>query len=533
LLGSAWELDRSGRRADAAVQYTAAVATAAEEGEVRVLATALRRFALLKHRQRDSDAARELCRRSHATAMGIPDAVLAAEAINLLAGIAIEQGDLDEARDRLEEALRVGAESSELRGRVEQNLGVIANIRGDLTAALGHYERSLDAFLAGGDTRSCAIAYNNLGMVSADRHRYEDADRYFRRCVAHADEAGDVHLRGLGLLNHTEVFLARRAFDEARASAEAALLIFDGLGAVRNKSDAYKFLGVVYRETGRTALAEARLRAALEFAVEAGAVLEEAEASRELARLYRDLGRNQDALQLLNASYRLFRRLDAHRDLIDVGGKVADLENTYLAVVRGWGESIESSDSYTHGHCERVATYAARVALALGLTDDEVTTVRLGAYLHDVGKVRVPHEILNKPGRLTDAEFQVMQQHPVYGVELLADVDFPWDIKPIIRWHHEKYDGTGYPDGLRGDEIPLHAQIVCVADVYDALTTSRSYRSAMSQERALSILEQSRHHWRPDVFGAFMTSVPAWPIPVADDLPAPGDAELRASGRAA
>ena len=197
------------------------------------------------------------------------------------------------------------------------------------------------------------------------------------------------------------------------------------------------------------------------------------------------MGRNQEALRLLNAAHRLFGRLDARVDLVDVSTKVLRLEETYFAVVRDWGQSIESSDSYTFGHCERVAGYAVALARELGLDEEQQTAIRIGAYLHDVGKVRVPHEILTKPGALTAEEFRVIQMHPIWGLELLATVEFPWDIKPIIRWHHEKYDGTGYPDRLRGDEIPVSAQIICIVDVYDALTTTRSYRAALSQAEAL------------------------------------------------
>ena len=135
--------------------------------------------------------------------------------------------------------------------------------------------------------------------------------------------------------------------------------------------------------------------------------------------------------------------------------------------------------------------HAEIVARALHLDDHARTTVRLGAYLHDVGKVRVPHEILNKAGPLTREEFEVVQRHPVWGIELLANVEFPWDIKPIIRWHHEKYDGSGYPDRLVGEEIPLSAQIVGIVDVYDALTTDRPYRSGLSIEAALAEITKS------------------------------------------
>jgi HD-GYP domain-containing protein (c-di-GMP phosphodiesterase class II) len=117
--------------------------------------------------------------------------------------------------------------------------------------------------------------------------------------------------------------------------------------------------------------------------------------------------------------------------------------------------------------------------------------------------------VLNKPGRLTPEEFDVVKMHPIWGIELLAAVEFPWDIKPIIRWHHEKHDGTGYPDRLRGDEIPLAAQIIGIVDVYDALTTTRSYRPAMTHTQALEELRQCRHWWRPAVYDAFLRAVEA------------------------
>jgi putative nucleotidyltransferase with HDIG domain len=344
-------------------------------------------------------------------------------------------------------------------------------------------------------------------MVSADRELWDDADRYFRRSLEIAEAIGDVHLQGLGLLNHAEVHLARQRYEQARLNAEAALAIFDRLGARLDKADAYKVIGRVYRETGRHALAESRLRSAVEIAVSTSSILSEAEASRELALLYQSMGRNQESLRLLNAAHRLFSRLDARVDLVDVSTKVHRLEETYLAVVREWGQSIESSDSYTFGHCERVAGYALALARELGLDEEQQTTIRIGAYLHDLGKVRVPHEVLNKPGALTPDEFRVIQMHPLWGLELLATVDFPWDIKPIIRWHHEKYDGSGYPDRLRGDEIPVNAQIICIVDVYDALTTTRSYRRALSGHEALTKMQECRSWWRPDVYQAFVRSM--------------------------
>jgi putative nucleotidyltransferase with HDIG domain len=494
---------------EAAAEYEAAVRACEAEGETRLLVESLRALAVMRHKAGNDVEAYVLCQRAYGIASGSGDPVLAAETLNTRATMDLTGGQIAAASEGYRQALALPFDSPKLRARIETNLGVIANIRGDLTAALEHYTRSLDAFAAARDDAGCGMVYHNLGMISADLRRWDDAERYYARSLEIAHALGDEEHRAQCLLNRTEVLLARNKFAEARASAEAALGLFNQLGGERFKADAYRFLGVVYRETGSRALAEARFKAAIEVAQRIQNPLAEAEASRELAQLYRAIGRNQDALRLLNASHRLFGRVDARVDLVDVSRKTADLEGVYMAVVRDWGQSIESADSYTFGHCERVASYAVAVANALGLSDEDRTAIHLGAYLHDVGKVRIPHEILNKPGRLTKEEFEIMKLHTLYGIELLKDIEFPWDIKPIIRSHHEKYDGTGYPDGLRGDEIPLRAQVICVVDVFDALTTTRSYRGAMSWPAAMDEMRNSRRFWEAAVYEAFMDSVPA------------------------
>jgi putative nucleotidyltransferase with HDIG domain len=486
--------------------YEGVIATADRTGERAVLAEALRRLAVLRHHRNESAEARELCRRSYSVASDAGNGLLAAEALNTLGGLDVQTGAIADARRNFLQALERGGESRELRARVEQNLGILANIQGDLGDAVAHYERSLEAYRASNDEHGCAMAYANLGIAHTALGQHDRADGYFTQCYEIAERAGDAHLQGMCLVNHAEVHFERGRYEDARRNAEAALAIFDQLDARGNKSEAYRMIGMVYRETGRPALAESRLRSAIDLAVRAGSVLDEAEASCELALLHQAMGRNQEALGLLNTAYRLFGRLDARVDLVFVGGKVSELETAYFGVVREWGQSIESADSYTFGHCERVAQYAMAVARALALDATSETTIRLGAYLHDLGKVRVPHEILNKPGPLTRAEFEVVQMHPIWGLELLAAVEFPWDLKPIIRWHHERYDGTGYPDRLRGDEIPIAAQIVGIVDMYDALTTARPYRPALVRRAALVEIERCRGWWSEAVYAAFVRS---------------------------
>ena len=507
LLHEARARDRAACIPEAIACYEAAISTAERTGERAVLAEALRRLAVVLHHRNESARARELCNRSYKVATDLKNDILAAEALNTMGGLALRTGAMEEARAHFLQALERGGQARELLARVEQNLGILANIRGDITAAVAHYECSVEAHVATNDEHGLATAYVNLGIAHTDLKQYDKSDHYFTSSLAIAERSGDMHLQGICLVNHAEAHYMRGRYEEARRNAESALAIFDQLDSQADKSEAYKMIGMVYRETGRPALAESRLRTAIDLAVSAGSVLNEAEASRELALLLQAMGRNQDALKLLNTAHRLFRRLDARVDLVYVGGKVSELETTYFDLVREWGQSIESADSYTFGHCERVAQRARAVARGLDLDETAQTTIRLGAYLHDLGKVRVPHEILNKPGPLTREEFEIVQMHPIWGLELLAAVEFPWDLKPIIRWHHERYDGTGYPDRLRGEEIPVAAQIVGIVDVYDALTTARSYRPAMSHEAAMVEIEKCRGRWSEAVYDAFVNSV--------------------------
>lgn len=507
LIRDARAQERAGRLMEAIETYMDAAALAERRDQPATLAEALRRLAVLRFRD-DSEQARELCRRSLNVAQGVHNEVLAAEALNTLGGIEMMTGSLKEARAHLIHALTLGDRGREVCARVEQNLGILANIQGDLDEALARYSASLEAYQACGDEHGCALAYHNLGMVSADLELYDEADRYFAQSRAIAERAGDVYLQALCLANHAEVHVARQRYEDARDSAECALAIFTRLGAWAEQAGACRVLGMVYRETGRHEVAETQLRQALDLAAGARSVLNEAEASRELALLYQAMGRNLEALRLLNAAHRLFGQLDARRDLVNVDGKVAALEGAYLAVVREWGESIESKDTYTFGHCERVAQNAVAVARALGLGPEEQTAIRLGAYLHDVGKVKVPSEILNKPGPLSEAECELVKSHPAWAIELLAGIEFPWDIKPIIRAHHERFDGTGYPDGLRAGAIPLGAQIVGIADVYDALTTDRPYRRGMALAECCAEMTRMRSAWSAPVFEAFLRALP-------------------------
>jgi len=511
-LTRARDLEAQGHSDEAAAAYHAAAASGRRFGELSIVAEALRRLGILLFNRGDPQMGGEMCRESLRVAIEAREPRLAAEALNTHAVIELESGDFAAARTLLEDAVALAGDWPGLRARVEQNLGIIANVQGDWLGARSHYARSLDAYRAAGDQRGAALAYHNLGMIDTDQRRWDEAEAHFARSLDIALSLEDAHLEGLCRLNQGEVLHALERFDAAYENVSGALRIFNRLGCEPDKAGAYKLLGMIYRDTNRVSLAEARLGSAVELFQTCGSPLGQAEASRELALLYGQTGQSRQALSLLTDAHKLFLKLDARADLVDIGAKLQQLETTYLAVVRNWGESIESSDSYTFGHCQRVAEFGVALARELGLDGVQLMTIRVGAYLHDLGKVRVPHEILNKPGRLTDEEFGVIKRHPVWGVEMLADVELPWDVKPIIRWHHEKYDGSGYPDGLKGEEIPLSAQIICMVDVFDALTTTRSYRGAMSSEVAIGKMRETARWWRPDLFEAFLRVVPTLPM---------------------
>jgi len=167
------------------------------------------------------------------------------------------------------------------------------------------------------------------------------------------------------------------------------------------------------------------------------------------------------------------------------------------SIIISLAQTVEARDKYTGGHCERMAAYAATLGMHLGLTTDEVGALRRGGYLHDIGKVAIPDSVLQKAGPLTADEFEIVKRHTTIGDRLCGNLRLLRMVRPIVRCHHERADGSGYPDGLAGEEIPLLAQIMGVVDVYDALTTDRPYRPALPTEDACATLEQEAERgWR-------------------------------------
>jgi len=192
--------------------------------------------------------------------------------------------------------------------------------------------------------------------------------------------------------------------------------------------------------------------------------------------------------------------------LEDARRHLGDMDRLYLSTIETLAMAIDAKDDVTHSHVRRVQAYAVALAHAMGIVDDEsIKAIKAAALLHDTGKLAVPEHILNKPGKLTPSEFEQMKLHVDVGADILSLVEFPYPVVPIVRGHHENWDGSGYPRGVSGENIPIGARILSVVDCYDALTSDRPYRPALTDEAALEILRERRGKmYDPRVVDAFI-----------------------------
>ncbi|HEY9069984.1 MAG TPA: HD domain-containing phosphohydrolase, partial [Candidatus Ozemobacteraceae bacterium] len=182
-----------------------------------------------------------------------------------------------------------------------------------------------------------------------------------------------------------------------------------------------------------------------------------------------------------------------------------DLEASYLSAVRALANSLDAKDAYTRGHSERVAAFSVEIGRRMRLEPETLKNLQIGALLHDIGKIGISENIINKPSRLTMDEFELIKTHPVRGANIIEPASFLKEKVPLIKHHHERFDGKGYPDGLSGENIPLLARIVCVADSWDAMTSKRAYRSVVPREQAVQeLLRCAGTQFDPKIVAAFM-----------------------------
>lgn len=213
---------------------------------------------------------------------------------------------------------------------------------------------------------------------------------------------------------------------------------------------------------------------------------------------------------------------------------VEEMTDLHLRTIEALAIAIDAKDEVTHDHVHRVQIYATGLARLFGLSDGEIDALKAGALLHDIGKLAVPDYILNKPDKLTPAEFDKMKVHAIVGAEILARVGFPYPVVPVVRHHHERWDGRGYPDGLRGDQIPITARILAVVDCFDAVREDRQYRKAMTREQAIELIKGgSGTMYDPDVVRMFLEYLPQFEAEIRRQNKEVRQARARLEGKTA
>jgi len=505
LVDQAQRSERAGQREIARRRYEAALYML-QPAEGIAAATLIRRVARTYLDEGQIDAADDCLMAALAISESLKDFGGVAHAMNHMAACHGQRGDLDNAERHSATALvfAKAAGDNRLAAMISQNLGIAASMRGDLTAALDHYASSLVTYRGAGLREYLGPVLNNMGLVYTMLDRLDEAHAAYDEAITHCDATGDVPNRLLALINSSNLWLARGEIERAADLCRTVLVEATAVNDQRALGETYKHLGVIARERGHLTESEQQLSSAYDSAIRREDLLLAAETAREQAILYESMDKNRDTLRALSQSHRLFTKLRAQRDLADLKRRVGRLERQFFDIVKRWAQTIESADAYTLGHCERVADYACALAVDVGFDDITMFWFRIGALLHDVGKIAVPIEILNKPGRFTPEERVIMERHAPAGAELLADIDFPWDILPMVRGHHERWDGKGYPDKIAGTDIALSARITCIADVFDALTTDRPYRPGFTRDEALKMMAADNGKaFDPELFERF------------------------------
>jgi putative nucleotidyltransferase with HDIG domain len=510
LMDEAHRAATSGRRAVARQRYESALYLLREGSDAATASTILRRIGRTYLDDGDVSAGMDCLTAALAIAEANDNAGQIAHTVNVMAISYCQRGMLQEAEPLWNEAGRMArvAGDERLVAMVEQNLGVIASIQGDVAKALQHHTTSLERYRSLGLREELARQLNNIGLAYSGLGRSAEAEAAYTEALGIARDCGDSSTRLLIEVNSVGLLVARADYREARRRCDTILEDASDMQETQVLAETYKFCGVIARNTKELVEAEKFFVMAFDQAMKREDLLLAAETAREQAELFLILGRNRDTLKALSLSHRLFTQLRAQREIADLSRRMRDLERRFHDLVRKWAQDIESKDPYTLGHCERVSDYACALAEEIGFDATTMFWFKVGALLHDVGKIVVPIEILNKNGPLTPDERGWMERHPVAGVELLKEVEFPGDVMPMIRGHHERYDGHGYPDRLAGEDIPLAARILCVADVFDALTSDRPYRKAFATDDALRMMQADvGRAFDPDVLAAFMRIV--------------------------
>ncbi|HOP06526.1 MAG TPA: tetratricopeptide repeat protein [candidate division Zixibacteria bacterium] len=434
-------------------------------------------------------------------------------ALRNLGVVYVDLGEFEEAEINYDEAISLARDLGEqtLYADLVNNLGTINNMKGDRERALVLYAESLDIYRTNNEIRKAAYTENNIGITCIEQERYQEAGTHFRSAYETALQIKDASLKLIVDLNLADLLQQDGDLEEARQHCEAAQKRLTEDNVINGHlAETHKIFGKIRRQERDYLASRDSFNKAIDIARQIRAQFLEAEILLERGKLHNEMDHKDDALNDLESSYALYRSVKAEGRREQTEKVIASIEQLYLDIFDSMAKDVDRKDKYTKGHSDRVASLALLLAKELGMKTFQLKTIVAGALLHDLGKVRIEDAILKKAGKLTDSEFMAIRKHPELGIEVLRGKEFPWDLFPLILHHHERLDGRGYPSGLKGDDIPLGARIICIADVFDALTSDRVYRKAYDTEKALSImLSESGTAFDPYLLNTFTTMIRA------------------------
>lgn len=484
-------LSRLGRYNEAIVEYQKLIDYCQDEKLLSKRVDVFLEIGQLMSRTGEHDRALGYIHRALSGYRRLEDATGICKSLRNLGAIYINLGEFDDVEAAYDEAIKIALQEKLhiVYADLFNNLGTIKNIRGDWKAALECYFKAKDVFEKEGEIRKSAYTLNNIGITLLEQGQLTNARDSFLSALQVAGAVKDESLLLILNLSLTDLSLRVDNYPDARRYCQATERYLEAKD-LRNSQwvEMRKLAGKIARNEKEFDTAQQYFDEAFLLAEKLGLQFNVAELLFEKGNLLYETDQHMEALQTLERAFQLFHQFKASGKVENTESLINSIEELYLKVFEGMAGKVDHKDAYTKGHSDRVANLALLIAQKLRLPDHEIKAIVAGALLHDIGKLHTPDEILKKTSKLTSEEFDEIKKHPNKGVQLLAGIKLPWDVISMIRHHHEKFDGTGYPSGLKGEMIPSSARIICVADVFDALTSERPYRKSFAPDKALRIM---------------------------------------------
>ena len=439
------------------------------------------------------------------------DKIGASGTLNVIGVIFAKRHDHDNALKYYFRSLAIRENISDEKGiaSTTNNIGNIYRLQKDFERALEFAEKSLLTFTELNDDIGIASSCNNIGTIMEHQGDFAAAKKNFLK--AHEIFDRIEYKTGFAAVSNNlgELFTIQGEFRKARFYLDMALKVAKEGETKYHEMQVYENISNLYQEKGdfREALVFYKEYSGLSrrvFSEESTKNINklqirfETERKKKEAEIYKL--KNIELQNEISERIHIEEELRIHQDQLEelINERTIELKNSYNKLERGFQGTIELiskitelRDPYTSGHQIRVAKLASAIAREMGLSEDMIEAVHIASLVHDIGKINVPQEILSKPGILSDLEMRIIQIHPQAGYSILNEIDFPWPIAEIVLQHHEHVDGSGYPQGLKADEIVIEARIICVADVIEAMSSHRPYRAVLGLEEALSEITEN------------------------------------------